>query len=365
MARRLFFLVLAATWLLANLLWGAEWKFTDLGNLGGDEGGGKSSQTWGISRDGSIVVGDSISAALLGVPKGTEAFVWQSPGRMQGLGTLAAQPFFSSARAASRQGRVIVGESRTANGLLAFRWTAQQNLEPLDLLPRHDESVAYAVSGDGTIIVGECRGREATTAYRWTEAEGPQPLSGIPGGRPRSTAYAISDKGAVIVGQCDSQQGSVACLWNDASAVRGLGDLPGGRVASVAYGVSADGTVVVGSSFGEQGAEAFRWTDGDKMMGIGDLPGGDFFSTAYAVSADGQTIVGQATTDRGSEAFVWTATTGMQSLQSLLKPKELPRGWQLVEARGISDDGQRIVGIGAIDVGQNTKWPSAWLLERK
>ncbi len=356
MARRLFFLVLIATWLAANLLWGDEWKFTDLGDLGGDEGFGKSSQALGISSDGLLVCGDSIAAAVLGITRGTEAFLWNQPGPMKGIGTLAEQPFFSSARAASREGRVIVGESRTAEGRRAFRWTAAEGMVSLGLLPRHDESLAFGVSGDGETIVGECRSREGTTAFRWSTGQRMVELSGLPGGRQRSTALAISDDGKVLVGQGESQQGPETCVWAAEGGPTGLGDLPGGRFESVAYAVSADGSVIVGRSYSDNGPEAFRWTPQHKMLGLGDLAGGPFQSVAFAVSADGQTIVGQATTTSGSEAFLWTPATGMQALGGLLQQKGLATGWLLREARGVSADGKRIVGIGQAPGNKQTAW---------
>ena len=84
------------------------------------------------------------------------------------------------------------------------------------------------------------------------------------------------------------------------------------------------------------------------MIGLGDLPGGTFSSHASGVSADGSVVVGNGHTALGSEAFIWDAVKGMQNLQEVLGSQlglDLT-GWRLGLARGISADGQTIVGWG-------------------
>jgi len=90
------------------------------------------------------------------------------------------------------------------------------------------------------------------------------------------------------------------------------------------------------------------------MMGLGFLPGHnppDAGSGASGVSADGSVVVGRSQSDNGSwnrEAFVWTQANGMQRLRDMLIAKGVTGldNWELREARGISADGQWVVGQG-------------------
>jgi uncharacterized membrane protein len=86
------------------------------------------------------------------------------------------------------------------------------------------------------------------------------------------------------------------------------------------------------------------------MISIGDLPGGSTSAAADDVSGDGSVIVGFGSSVNGTEAFRWTQATGMQRLWDVLVASGVNPandGWtKLVEAYGISDDGNTIVGYG-------------------
>lgn len=141
--------------------------------------------------------------------------------------------------------------------------------------------------------------------------------------------------------------GSVA---QAAATFQGLGKLPGGEnsiVGSFAHGLSADGLVVVGySGSANVGQEAFRWTAATGMVGLGDLPGGYFISAAAGVSADGSVVVGNGSTEvlvdgfleKRGEPFRWTASTGMVSIGLL--PGAPYNGY----ATDVSADGSLVVG---------------------
>ncbi len=88
-----------------------------LGDLGGD------SQARGVSDDGSVVVGASQSPNTVGVFD-REAFSWTNGTGMVGLGDLAGSKFHSFAFGVSGDGSVIVGQSRPTTGTEAFRWTS-------------------------------------------------------------------------------------------------------------------------------------------------------------------------------------------------------------------------------------------------
>jgi uncharacterized membrane protein len=96
------------------------------------------------------------------------------------------------------------------------------------------------------------------------------------------------------------------------------------------------------------------------MQALGDLPGGTFDSTAYAVSADGARVVGRGHGTNGYQTFVWDESEGIRNLQDVLATEyglsaELA-GWKLTEARGLSDDGQTIVGFGMNPDGLTEAW---------
>jgi probable HAF family extracellular repeat protein len=77
--------------------------------LGDLPGGERESRGFGVSHDGSVVVGTSPSANGR-----AEAFRWTAGGGMVGLGDLPGAEFFSEAKGASANGSVVVGHSAAA-----------------------------------------------------------------------------------------------------------------------------------------------------------------------------------------------------------------------------------------------------------
>jgi uncharacterized membrane protein len=133
-----------------------------------------------------------------------------------------------------------------------------------------------------------------------------------------------------------------------------LGDLPGGWFYSDAFAVSADGLTVAGSSVvGGSGLfavlGAYRWAQG-AMLPI--YPSSNAESSyALAASGNGQTLVGYVDfgffSTMGTQAAIfeqggWTLLDDLSGGSS-----GVPRSY----ARGISEDGSIIVGIGESDSG--------------
>lgn len=88
---------------------------------------------------------------------------------------------------------------------------------------------------------------------------------------------------------------------------------------------------------------AFRWTDSG-VQNLGTLGGDNSF--AYDVSGSGNTVVGYAErADSSSGAFRWTTDGGMEDLNQSYSYL-LGDGSYLIEARGISQNGRFIVGMG-------------------
>lgn len=325
--------------------------FEGLGDL---SGGLFESWAYGLSGDGSVVVGYSQSTSSL-----NDAFRWED-GELESLGDLPGGDFISRAYAASLDGSVIVGYSNSDNGNEAFRWEDAE-MVGLGALPGSDFFSSYAndVSSDGLVVVGNSVSDQGGEAFRWeTEADTMVGLGDLPGGSFNSSAFATSADGSVVVGQSSSENGYEAFLWEvDADTMVGLGDLPGGIFLSSANAVSSDGSVVVGQSGVAEGSEAFRWEDGE-LIALGDLSGGFFSSNAYGVSDDGSIVIGSSNSDNGNEAFIWSEAEGMHPLKEVLESDyglDL-NGWYLINAEGISGDGSVIVGYGDNPDGSREAW---------
>jgi probable HAF family extracellular repeat protein len=283
---------------------------------------------------------------------------------MLGLGDLPGGVFSSSASGVSADGSVVVGTSVSAAGNQAFRWIAASGMVGLGDLPGGAvRSAAYAVSADGEVVAGfsssTLTGASYDEAFRWT-TNGMVGLGDLPGGRTNSQAFAMSADGTVIVGASGSSNvtGGVweAFRWTTTNGIVGMGDLAGGASNSVAYGISPDGSVIVGR--GHTGDEAaFRWTAEFGLVYLGALPC-ETWSTAFAASANGSIVVGDPNQGTGDCAFVWDSQHGIRNLHQVLTNDYGLNlaGWQLSAARAITPDRTTIVGYGRNPSGQTEAW---------
>ena len=257
------------------------------------------------------------------------------------LGTLGGTG--STAYGVSADGSVVVGYASYASGYYhAFRWTASGGMQDLGTLGGGG-SVARGVSADGSVVVGYAFNTSRVYhAFRWTAPGGMQDLGTLGGNA--SSASGVSADGSVVVGYAYNTIGFYRAFRWESGVMQDLGTLPGGGNSS-ASGVSADGSVVVGGSYEASGYyHAFRWTASGGMQDLGTL--GGTTSASYGVSADGSVVVGGAqNASRGYHAFRWTASRGMENLNSTFAPL-LTDGSYLAEARAISPDGRYIVGWG-------------------
>jgi probable extracellular repeat, HAF family len=161
--------------------------------------GGFWSDAYGVSADGSVVVGYAQNAAGQ-----WSAFRWTEAGGMQDLGTLPGG-CCSSAYGVSADGSVVVGWAYSVGQWRAFRWTAAGGMQDLGTLGGR-ESVAYGVSADGSVVVGVARNAAGDgRAFRWTALGGMEDLnttyaSLLTNGSVLLVARAISPDGRYIVG---------------------------------------------------------------------------------------------------------------------------------------------------------------------
>ncbi len=300
----------------------------------------------GVSADGNVVVGQSGSAA------GNFAFRWVAGGtagdagnpEMEDLGTLTGGDY-SVANGVSADGNVVVGQSGSAAGYVAFRWVAggtagdlgNPQMENLGALTGGAFSYANGVNADGSVVVGASRSTVGVRAFRWVaggtagDLGNPQMenLGTLTGGTD-SYANDVNADGSVVVGYSDSTAGARAFRWmaggtaGDAGnpEMESLGTLTGGTI-SLAFGTNADGSVVVGASDSPAGTRAFRWVEGGtagdagnpEMENLGTLTGGSY-SAAYGVNADGSVVVGVSDSPTGSRAFIWRGA--MQDFTNLI-----------------------------------------------
>jgi len=343
--------------------------------------GGSTPVVYGLSADGSTVVGDVFEGGRY------HALRWTAAGELQDLGTILSDG--ASARAVSADGAVVCGRDFSDGGLSTpFRWTAA---EGMSLLGGTSVVVgsglsARAVSADGLVIAGT-DGRPSDLqiyAFRWTAAGVVQDLGALSGGF--STTSAISADGSTVVGTSGADGGDPrAFRWTATDGMQDLGTLGGAQ--SSARGASADGSVVVGTSrfdssasnrvfrwtaaggmqdlgitslggmsadgsviAGTEASRAIRWTAAGGLQDLGDLGGTS--DTADAVSADGGTIAGRVSNSgTGVErAFLWTESLGMVDLNVYLPAVGIDlTNWHLKEATHLSADGSVIVGKGRFD----------------
>jgi probable HAF family extracellular repeat protein len=263
-----------------------------------------------------------------------EAFRWTEAGGMVGLGDNCRHAYGVSAN-----GSVVVGERRSGADSEAFRWTEAGGLLRLGYLPHLPElspiSGAYGVSANGSVIVGGSTSFSGQQAFRWTESGGMVGLGDLPGGIFSSGARAVSADGSVIVGFGRSVSGLEAFRWTEAGGMIGLGDLPGGIFSSAAVAVSADGMVVVGSSQTDIGSEAFIWDPRNGMRNLksvltaGGLNlAGWTLSVARSISADGLTIAGSGINPEG-QTEAWRANLAQLQTSVTSNPERLSLGLYL------------------------------------
>ena len=137
----------------------------------------------------------SMASAVVLVVLSSPVFAQAS---FRGLGDLPGLTFFSQAYGVSTDGSVVVGHGTSASGFEAFRWTQRGGKEGLGDLPGGEfDSWAFGVSTDGSVVVGHGTSASGDEAFRWTQS-GMVGLGDLPGGNFKSGASDVSADGSVI-----------------------------------------------------------------------------------------------------------------------------------------------------------------------
>jgi probable HAF family extracellular repeat protein len=213
--------------------------------------GGSGSFAQDMNSLGNVIVGyGTISASGL-----NEAQKWTITGGWQGLGHLPGGAYQSIAWKINGAGTVIAGESGSAAGLRAVRWV---NGQIQDLGPGR----ATGVDALGDTIVGT----DFATghAFRWTPTTGMTDLIEPPGNF--STPSDVSADGNIVVGYTTGATTSPdGFVWDAQHGMRSLEsmliadgvDVAGWQIRYI-EGISFDGSTVVGQGINPAGdQEAF------------------------------------------------------------------------------------------------------------
>jgi probable HAF family extracellular repeat protein len=347
MIRKILLTTICICLLAASSTLAATATFTALGDL---SGGSFSSTAFGVSDDGSTVVGYGTTSS------GQQAIRWTKSTGMVSLGNTSGSTFKGNqAWGISADGSTIIGYGGLDSSwstTQAFRWTSSGGMVTIPFISGTSTGNVGGVSSDGSVIVGA----SGTQAFRWTASGGTVGL-GYLSGKTMSGAYVVSADGSVVVGTSynTSYANQQAFRWTQSGGMQGLGFLPGDSNGCWADDISPDGSVIVGTS---GSTHAFRWTQSTGMVALGSLSGMDV-THPMDVSSSGSTIVGVSYSDVtwDFQAFIWDAAHGMRNLKSVLQSDyglTIPAGWTLNVAYGVSADGTYIVGAGT-DASGNTE----------
>jgi probable HAF family extracellular repeat protein len=274
-----------------------------------------------VSADGSTIVSTvADSTGIFSAARWSEQGAgWQTLGGLPGQNSPDGAEI-SSGWGVSGDGSTVVGLGWHTNYRAeAFQWTEATGMVGLGQ-PGNRSSRASAISADASMVVGfyEHPSFGYRRPVRWGNGGTADLFLGteIPG-----EATAANSDGSVIVGAASlTGSGNHAFLYSDATRVQDLGIIgndPFGFSQSVATGVSDNNTVVgwVGDIF--YGApRGFVWTPDGGMAFVKDylaaqgvtVPDEWYITSVTAVSADGKTIGGQAINLNRVAYAGWTAT---------------------------------------------------------
>ncbi len=274
-----------------------------------------------MSDDGSVVVGHD---DIIGFP--ADAFRWED-GVTTHLG-----PWMPQAISGDGQ-TILISDARL------WRDGTLTDLPPAD---GYTGSGGGDLSYDGSVVVGSSHDDASGTAsdsVLWTN--GVPSALGLPDFL--SSATVVSRDGRTVAGFTFDMSGEgMVYRWRDGAVTHT-------DLALMPSAVSDDGSVIVSGldlAFGK--SEACRWEDGE-LVELPHLPGADLTS-ALDVSANGSVTVGHSGTEVATEAVMWT-DEGIQRLADVFEDDyglDLG-GWTLTSARGISADGQTLIGVAEME----------------
>lgn len=143
--------------------------------------------------------------------------------------------------------------------------------------------------------------------------------------------------------------------WKLGHGITVLPRLPATDTTNSVSAINTDGSVIAGYSRIGTSRIGTRWIDVDIVHAIDDLPGGDVRLEPKGISGDGNIVVGIDQNSLTShEAFVWTKATGTFGLGHLSSSHSYS------SADAISADGSTVVGVSSGSFSRRAfKWTAA------
>jgi probable HAF family extracellular repeat protein len=205
---------------------------------------------------------------MVGYARGIRAFIWRRDSGVTYLGTLGGNE--SGAFGVSADGSIVVGWARDSSGKRrAFRWTQQDGMRSLGAAigsEAFDQSEAWGISPDGDVIVGiayndynEAVGfRNIRQGTRRVNISLGDPPAGFTGVYPRRT----NQDGSIIVGSMRKSDGTYRAMrWTQAGGLEDLNvtyaSLLQGAVLAEAFDITPDGRYIVGYGFKDGQQQGF------------------------------------------------------------------------------------------------------------
>lgn len=287
-----------------HFMWKAQTGLTLIGGVGPQGYGGQT----GISSDGTLISGTRINPNTgLGELSVFDVLTetWTSLGGIGGSSGSST----SSAWGISQDGTSIVGLGWVnAGSAHAIQWTAATGMVDLGSTVSGSSSRANACNSDGSVVVGW---QDSTTGFRQAAiwVNGVQELLTHPNSGLASEASCVSFDGNFVGGGGNSNNNYQAWRYSPNTGIEDIGPPPVGGWRGATTGMSDDGSTLVGfyrpwPAPATQG-QGFIYKDG---VGLTDLnqaasdqgidTQGRTLALPLAVSGDGTTVVGIA--DDGS-----------------------------------------------------------------
>jgi probable HAF family extracellular repeat protein len=154
-------------------VWTEAGGMKGLGHLNAEAEGFVGSIAYDVSENGGVVVG--VSSVLQGTGlASSEAFRWTESSGMVSLGDLPGDGVYSSAFGVSGDGSIIIGSGRTGAGERAFIWDETNKMRELQAVLTQDYGLGAALSGwtlnsataisaDGMVLAGVGRNPQGQT----------------------------------------------------------------------------------------------------------------------------------------------------------------------------------------------------------
>ncbi|MEK6702065.1 MAG: hypothetical protein AABZ53_07370 [Planctomycetota bacterium] len=244
------------------------------------------------SYDGSIVAGTTSAAGQVG-------FRWVRGGSTTLLTGLSGQGNLRSSVAISRDGSIVGGDSTWGN---AAYWTAQGGVVRIPGIPGANSRTVSGMSADGQTMVGLLIGG---APFAWRAGQGSF-LVPMPPGMIIPSNLSVTANGDALVGSAYSNVVGVGVpfIWNADTGSSILPGVPGQAKTMIGDG-SADARIAVGQTYanptppyGDAGVAVFTIGTGtqylaDILQEFGLSHARNDFGVSISVSDDGMTIVGK------------------------------------------------------------------------